>query len=105
MPIVYKDIPNYICLSEEILVTERASRDSFRPLKKYYVKTSFFARDQRAFKLCPQVKQRERKGREREREKEKEREREKKKEIENDREEREERKNMEKYGKICKRRT
>ena len=40
-----------------------------------------------------------------EREKEKEREREKKKEIENDREEREERKNMEKYGKICKRRT
>ena len=60
--------------------------------------TSFFARDQRAFKLCPQVKQRERKGREREREKEKEREREKKKEIENDREEREERKNMEKYA-------
>ena len=37
------------------------------------LKTSFFARDQRAFKLCPQVKQRERKGREREREKEKER--------------------------------
>ena len=51
--------------------------------------TSFFARDQRAFKLCPQVKQRERKGREREREKEKERERKTKKETENDREERE----------------
>ena len=66
-------------------------------LMKIY-ETSFFARGQRAFKLCPQVKQRERKGREREREKEK-REREKKKEIENDREERDgKRKNMEKYA-------